>query len=169
MRRTEHNLRTGRVGSRRHPCLIGSVAFVGLLIFTGGSTAYASTAATSTSTNATAPLPPPSHPDNCFSGYFCSYNGTNGSGLCFQTTASVNFPPGCENMNNSVYNNDPNNIAYLSYLEDYQGAYYTLYPGHYLLYMSKNTFNQCPGGGTSCAGYGQPMNDNVESVAIYPG
>jgi hypothetical protein len=113
---------------------------------------------------ASASVPPPG-PSGCNSGSFCSYNGAGGTDLCFQTTATTNFPPGCAGENVGAFNNTSVNV------ELYKGsgeteAYYLLGPGDYLLTMSSNDFNHCPGGGTSCVGYGKPMGDNVNSVYI---
>lgn len=139
------------------------VVAVGLIAMTlGGTRAYASTTS----------IPLPSAPSGCFSGYFCSYNSGNGGGLCFQTTGTIDYPPGCADRNQGAYNNTGHDTAFLNYYNLYysnDGAYYVLNPGHYLLYMNQNKFNACWNGTTTCPGYGQPMGDNVASVILISG
>ena len=98
-------------------------------------------------------------PKGCNGVNFCSYNQTNGGHLCFQTDTNRDlWPDGCADANQSAYNRNGNAVdLYFGY--DYGGAYYTLYSGNYLLYMSQNSFNECK----SCAGYGDEMANNVVS------
>ena len=128
--------------------------------------------------NASSPVPPSapkassvplSAPKGCFSGYFCSYNSGNGGNLCFQTTGTTDYPPGCAYENDGAYNNSVHNTAFLNYYslsDSNAGAYYVLDAGHYLLYMTQNKFNACWNGTTSCPGYGHTMWDSVGSVII---
>ena len=98
-------------------------------------------------------------PKGCNGSNFCSYNEINGGHLCFQTDKNVTlWPEGCANSNQSAYNRNGNAVD-LYWGDDYSGAYFILYSGNYLLYMSQNTFNECK----SCDGYGQEMADNVAS------
>lgn len=102
-------------------------------------------------------------PSGCNSGNFCSYNQGNGGSLCFQTnTDTAYWPVSCADQNDSAFDNSSTAIN-LYWGWDYSDAYFHLCANCYLLYMTQNYFNQCPGGGTSCPGYGQAMYDNVES------
>ncbi len=110
-----------------------------------------------------AKTPPPPAPSGCNPGYFCSYNEGNGGDLCFQKVTTGNYPTGCADANDGAFNNSSESVK-IYYEFNESGAYYLLGPGDFLLYMTQNDFNQCDGGGTSCAGYGQPMGNNAESV-----
>jgi hypothetical protein len=102
-------------------------------------------------------------PSGCNSNNFCSYNAGNGGSLCFQTSSSVGVWPGpCLDHNDGAYNRNGNSVDLYRGL-NYTDAYYTLYSGNYLLYMSKNKFNACPSGGTSCSGYNASMQNAVGS------
>lgn len=102
-------------------------------------------------------------PSGCDSGNFCSYNQGNGGALCFQSSTSTAYwPVACADQNDSAFDNSSRAID-LYWGWDYSDAYFQLCANCYLLYMTQNYFNACPGGGTSCSGYGQEMYDNVES------
>jgi hypothetical protein len=134
----------------------------GLLAVAGATSA---SAATAPGVTAIAPSPEGA-PDGCVPGDFCSYNEGNGGDLCWSTTSSyANLPAACADENDSAYNYGA--TAYnLYYYTGETGAYYTLGAESYLLSMSTNYFNHCPGGGTACAGYGDPVGYNVESIGI---
>jgi hypothetical protein len=104
---------------------------------------------------------PDGAPAGCNSGNYCSYNQGNGGDLCFQTHINQNWPNGCANQNDSGYNRNGNAID-LFWGFDQSGAWYTLYSGHYLLYMTQNYFNNC----STCGGYGQQLGYNVSSSAF---
>jgi hypothetical protein len=108
-------------------------------------------------------------PSGCNSNNFCSYNAGNGGSLCFQTSSDRSSWPGaCAGHNDGAYNRNGNSVnLYWGY--NYSDAYYTLYSGNYLLYMSKNKFNECVGGGTHCAGYNDTMQNQVVSSAFNAG
>lgn len=108
---------------------------------------------------------PPGAPSGCTPGDFCTYNEGNGGDLCQQFNTTQNLAALCENSNESAYNYE-NYYANLYWGANETGAYIRMPADSYLLYMQNNTFNACPGGGTSCAGYGQAVGDNVESVYI---
>lgn len=135
--------------------VIAGVISLGLAITSAAS------ASTVTSAKATTYTIAVSAPSGCNSGNYCSYNQGNGGSLCFQTHINQNWPSGCANKNDSGYNRNGNAVN-LYWGPSYQDAYYTLYSGHYLLYMTQNTFNQC----STCFGYGQQLADNVMSSAF---
>lgn len=139
--------------------VLAALALSSLGIFTIGVTG--ASAAPTTSSSVTGPYI--GQPEGCTPGYFCSYNSGNGGNLCFQTNYSMNFPTGCADQNDGAFNYSSVPVNLYWGFNDY-GAYYVLPAGHYLLDMTQDYFDKCPSGGTSCAGYGQPMYDNVEAV-----
>jgi hypothetical protein len=138
-----------------------------LVALVGISAASATSSTSSTTINAPTVIGPQPEgaPAGCPSGKFCSYNQTNGGDLCFTTTSTSDLTPGCANKNQSAYDNDSVNVE-LFYGAGETGAYYLLGAGDYLLYMDTNNFNHCVGGGTSCAGYGDTLGNDVHSVYI---
>lgn len=136
-----------------------ALSTVGFTLAGAGAASAAPTTAVVTQSSGVVPL----SPNGCFTGNFCTYNQGNGGGLCEQMNATGNLSSACANKNDSAFNNSSYNVK-LYYGSGETGAYYLLGPGSYLLYMSSNQFNACPGGGTDCAGYNQSMQNNVASI-----
>lgn len=111
-------------------------------------------------------VPPPPGPSGCNSGNYCSYNTGGGSDLCEQMNGTGNLSSACANKNEAGFNNRTTYGVNLYYGFGETGAYWFLAASDYLLYMADNDFNQCPGGGHSCAGWGQAMGDNLASIAF---
>jgi hypothetical protein len=113
---------------------------------------------------ATAPagVSPMGHPAGCSTAHFCSYRDGNGGRLCYNTTSSIkSWSTSCREVD-SVFNNGAAAAARLYYGTSYTGAHYCLASGHYLLYMTKNTFNV----GAGKSGYQQPMANHVKSHTL---
>lgn len=147
-----------------------AIAIGALTLITSGvasASKFPTPAPISSASNATGNTVPPPSPNGCNQGFFCSYNKGNGGDLCFQANWSDNYPSGCADANDGAFNNTTADDTRLHYEFGYNGAYYQLGPGHYLLYMSQNYFNACFGGGTACDGYGRVMQNNVESVYFF--
>jgi hypothetical protein len=112
---------------------------------------------------APAVVTPDGAPKGCPSGNFCSYNKTNGGNLCLSTPNSETEWGECTATVLSVFNNGVGNhakYAKLFPLPDFIGAWYCLQPGHYLLDLTKNKFNE---GGSGGIDYGIPMARNIDS------
>jgi hypothetical protein len=135
--------------------------------------AVAAAAATQPSSHGTTsgaihiPAPPrvrPDVPSGCDLYHYCTYNQSNGGDLCEQLGGTGNLNSACANKNDSGYNHRTVYSVNLYWGSGETGAYYNLGPGHYLLYMTQNNYNQCNGGGHSCNGYGQEIGYNLASV-----
>jgi hypothetical protein len=115
-------------------------------------------------TSALAGTAAPLSPNGCPSGDFCVYINGNGGNLCMATSGNSDYwGDGCANNEDSVFNNGTScggcqdvNI-YWGY--GATGAYTCLQKGHYLLYMTQNRFECCPGR----AGYNEVMANNAVS------
>jgi hypothetical protein len=104
--------------------------------------------------------------DNCTSGYYCDYAGTNGSDLCLE--ASVSLPNwgdyGCRNVDES-FANRTSGLVRLYYSPDYQGAWVCIDASKYSNNLAPYTFNN----GSSSAGYGAPLENDVASSSTASG
>lgn len=116
---------------------------------------------------ATPGVTPDSQPEGCTFGYYCTYNSGNGGTLCEQIDTNSNLRTGCRNENESGYNNTYGRTVHLRWgvITTVNSTFYALGAGDYLLYMTENYFNDCPGGGETCYGWGESMGYNVASVA----
>jgi hypothetical protein len=150
----------------RRIALAGAIAIIAPVIAIAGMASAATAAPTHPAAAPHAGLMSPNsarQPDGCNNNNFCSYNAGNGGDLCFQTSSNKSvWPSACLDANDGAYNRNGNSINLYRGL-NYTDAYFTLYSGNYLLYMSKNDFNACPNGGTNCSGYGQDMQNKVGS------
>jgi hypothetical protein len=148
----------------RAVALVGTAAAIVSTLALSG----VASAATAAPVRPAAPAQPTAsrQPDGCNNNNFCSYNAGNGGDLCFQTSSDRSeWPAACLDHNDGAYDRNGNSVN-LYWGIGYSEAYYTLFSGNYLPYMSKNKFNHCVGGGTGCAGYNEAMQNQVASSAF---
>jgi hypothetical protein len=108
-------------------------------------------------------LRPHGKPAGCGTANFCSYKKGNGGSICYDNSNNQpSWSTNCRTVD-SVFNNGAAAAVRLYFDTNYGGAWYCLGNGDYLLYMTKNTFDD---GGSTKDGHGQPMGNHVKSSEL---
>jgi hypothetical protein len=156
---------------------IASVVGLTGLAATAATTAQtATTTAASASLTATHPVqggtqvPKSASPDqaydNCASGYYCDYVGTDGSDICLLDNATDRYwsDAGCRNVDES-FANRTSGLVRLYYSPDLGGAWVCIDASKYSNNLSGYVFNN----GSGKAGYGASLENDVASSSTASG
>jgi hypothetical protein len=104
--------------------------------------------------------------DNCPSGYYCDYVGTDGSTYCLILNGGDDSwqDAGCRNVDES-FANRTSGLVRLYYSPNLQGAWVCINPGAYSNNLAGYVFNNGP----DRAGYGAPLENDVASSSVASG